>query len=163
MTPRNLLTDEQCRDLTKAPIYTLILPGQMIYIITDSDLLREVDKSKALSWRLAMSKVIPRLYGVGKDTRRALSTDYDGVQGLQHDSNRAFHKGLEPGPQLDTVVADMIRAICDALEAVTPLPGNSIQLSLLEWSRNTIAAATTSSIFGPDNPLRLPAMLRAYE
>lgn len=68
-----------------------------------------------------------------------------------------FHPGLNPGPQLDVLNRKSVQVVASSLSKFAQKGPSTI--SLFDWVSRQVLAATTESVYGPQNPFRDPAVV----
>lgn len=61
---------------------------------------------------------------------------------------------LSPGPGLDDMNRVMIQNIAASLDSLKPSSGSRTKIELAKWLRQSVTAATTNSVYGPQNPFK---------
>lgn len=68
-----------------------------------------------------------------------------------------FHPSLDPGPQLDILNRTSVKIVASSLSNFAEKGPSTI--SLFDWISRQVMAATTESVYGPQNPFRDPAVV----
>ncbi|KAI1267189.1 putative cytochrome P450 [Xylariaceae sp. FL1019] len=154
-------------DLSKsveAPIFTMPLPGQKMYVVTKPDLVLAVQKQhRTLAFPPVEAKFASTVCGASPEAQAILAKNVNGDGGdfgLSMESYAAFRTALKPGAELDDMNRAMIREISDSLDEL--LPNTSRRINLYDWLRTVITTATTRSVYGPMNPYEDPSIIDAF-
>jgi len=151
---------------TSAPIFTLALPGQKMYVVTQPELVQKIQKQhKILAFPPIEAKFASTICGASKEAQAILAKNVngdDGEHGLSMESYTAMRDALKPGPQLDDMNRHMIQEIAQALDALQPAPGEARRIGIYAWLRDAITTATTRSVYGPMNPYDDKAVADAF-
>ncbi|KAF2970322.1 hypothetical protein GQX73_g3177 [Xylaria multiplex] len=156
-------------DLSKqvaAPIFTMPLPGQKMYVVTSPDLVQLVQKQhKTLAFPPIEAKFASTVCGTSQEAQSILAKNVngdDGDFGLSMESYEAMRSALKPGSDLDDMNRSMIREVVKLFDQLQPAKGESKPLSMYGWLRDAITTATTRSVYGPMNPYDDPEIVEAF-
>ncbi|KAI1347985.1 cytochrome P450 [Xylaria sp. FL0043] len=156
-------------DLSKqvaAPIFTVALPGQKMYVVTSPDLVQLVQKQhKTLAFPPIEAKFASTVCGTSQEAQSILAKNVngdDGDFGLSMESYEAMRSALKPGPDLDDMNRSMIREVVKLFDQLQPDMGESKTLHMYAWLRDAITTATTRSVYGPMNPYDDPEIVDAF-
>ncbi|RYC54132.1 hypothetical protein CHU98_g12077 [Xylaria longipes] len=157
-------------DLSKqveAPIFTMALPGQKMYVVTKPELVQSVQKQhRTLAFPPIEAKFASTVCGASKEAQTILAKNVngdDGDFGLSMESYEAMRSALKPGSDLDDMNRSMIQEIVKLLDQLQPsYNGESKRLSMYAWLRDAITTATTRSVYGPMNPYDDPEIVDAF-
>ncbi|KAI0390025.1 cytochrome P450 [Xylariaceae sp. FL0594] len=158
-------------DLSKqvdAPIFTMALPGQKMYVVTKPELVQSVQKQhKVLAFPPIEANFASTVCGASQEAQAILAKNVNGDEGdfgLSMESYEAMRSALKPSPELDDMNRSMIREVTKSLDQLQPSlsRGGSRTLSLYAWLRNAITTATTRSVYGPMNPYDDPEIVDAF-
>ena len=134
------------------------MPGQKIYVVTTLDLIQKIQKlPKVLAFPPIEAKFATQVCGSSKEAHRILMKNVNGDEGdwgLSMESYEAMRAALKPGGGLDEMNRLMIQSIAESLEALAPGPGRTVKLPLSHWLRDRVTAATTTSVYGLQNPFQ---------
>lgn len=148
------------------PIFTLALPGQKMYVVTQPDLIQKIQKQhKILAFPPIEAKFASTICGASKEAQAILAKNVngdDGDHGLSMESYTAMRDALRPGPQLDDMNRHMIQEIAQALDTLQPAPKETKKIGIYAWLRGAITTATTRSVYGPMNPYDDKAIADAF-
>ncbi|TDZ36373.1 25-hydroxycholesterol 7-alpha-hydroxylase [Colletotrichum spinosum] len=138
-----------------APICTLPMLNGKGYVITDPGLALAAFRSRNLSLGPLISEMIARITGLSDDCMDI----YNSVA-FQAQWNKIVHSTLT-GEQLRLINIAGLRDLANALNAV---PGGGLDIpDLYLWTRSTMTRATTSALYGDENPWkRDPSLTEAY-
>ncbi|KAI1206943.1 cytochrome P450 [Annulohypoxylon truncatum] len=141
---------------TGSPIFTMSLPGQKMYVVTDPELVQTVQKQhKILAFPPIEAKFASQVCGASLEAQAILNKNVNGDEGnfgLSMESYDAMRAGLKPGSQLDDMNRLMIQEIAKSLDSLQPRKGESRRIGMYSWLRDAITTATTRSVYGPMNP-----------
>lgn len=151
---------------TSAPIFTMPLPGQKMYVVTKPELIQAVQKRhKVLAFPPIEAKFASTVCGASKEAQAILAQNVNGDEGdhgLSMQSYAAMRDALKPGPLLDDMNRSMIREVATALDLLEPAAGETRRIGLYSWLRDVITTATTRSVYGPMNPFDDKAVADAF-
>lgn len=142
------------------------LPGQKMYVVTKPELVQTVQKQhKVLAFPPVAAKFASAVCGVSPETHALLLQNVNGDEGdfgLSMESHAAIRAALKPGSQLDEMNRAMLYEVGCSLELLDPGPGETQQIDMYGWLRDTITTATTRSVYGPMNPYDDKAIADAF-
>jgi cytochrome P450 len=151
---------------TGVPIFTMALPGQKMYVVTNPQLIQRIQKQhKILAFPPIEAKFASTICGASKEAQDILAKNVngdDGEHGLSMESYAAMRDALKPGPQLDDMNRHMIQEIAEALDILQPAAGETKKIGMYAWLRDAITTATTRSVYGPMNPYDDKAIADAF-
>ncbi|KUI69476.1 25-hydroxycholesterol 7-alpha-hydroxylase [Cytospora mali] len=151
---------------TSSPIFTMVLPGQKMYVVTKPELIQSVQKQhKTLAFPPIEAKFASKVCGASLEAQAILSKNVNGDEGnfgLSMESYAAMRTALKPGSQLDDMNRVMIQEIARSLDLLEPAKGQSRRTSIYAWLRDSITTATTISVYGPMNPYNDKAIADAF-
>ncbi|CAJ2505406.1 Uu.00g128000.m01.CDS01 [Anthostomella pinea] len=151
---------------TASPIFTMALPGQKMYVITQPDLIQTVQKQhRVLAFPPIAAKFASKVYGASLEAQAILAKNVNGDEGdfgLSMDSYAAMRAALKPGLELDDMNRVMIKEIAKSLDQLQPGKGGSRKVGMYAWLRDAITTATTRSVYGPMNPYDDKAIADAF-
>ncbi|KUI67723.1 Cholesterol 7-alpha-monooxygenase [Cytospora mali] len=90
-------------------------------------------------------------------TNQMISKDALENNGAVFGTPKVFHPTLSPGPQLNTLNRKSVQVIAASLSKFAT--SGSSMINLFEWVSLQVLAATTESVYGPQNPFRDPAIV----
>ncbi|KAK0621945.1 putative cytochrome P450 [Bombardia bombarda] len=141
---------------TSAPIFTISLPGQKMYVVTKPELVQSVQKQhKILAFPPIEAKFASKICGVSLEAQAILNKNVNGDEGehgLSMESYAGMRDALKPGSQLDDMNRAMISEIAESIDLLQPAKGESCTIGMYAWLRDAITSATTRSVYGPLNP-----------
>ncbi|OKL60389.1 hypothetical protein UA08_04239 [Talaromyces atroroseus] len=141
---------------THSPIFTMALPGQKMYIVTQPELIQTVQKQhKTLAFPPIEAKFACKICGVSPEAEAILNQNVNGDHGdfgLSMESYAAMRDALRPGSHLDDMNRLMIQEVASSLDLLQPAKGESRTVGMYSWLRETITTATTRAVYGPMNP-----------
>lgn len=152
----------------KAPVFTLLLPGTKLYIVTTVELIQAIQKqSKVLDFHPILVKFAARACGVSKRSHDIAMRNLDGGEDIgQHslfrETNAETKKALSPGQCLDKMNQIMVQKIVESFSNIIPPDNNHSNLMLEKFIISSITSATTESIYGPDNPFKDSSVQDAF-
>ncbi|KAH7303534.1 putative cytochrome P450 [Stachybotrys elegans] len=139
---------------TNAPIVTVSLPGQKMYVVTKPDLIQQAQKQhRTLAFPPIAAKFATTVVGLSKEAQVILADNVngdDGDHGLSMETYTAMRVALKPGPELDDMNRAMLAEINKMLHQLSAETGT--KLSLYAWLQDSLTVATTRAIYGPMNP-----------
>ncbi|VUC22732.1 unnamed protein product [Clonostachys rosea] len=151
---------------TDAPIFTMSLPGQKMYVVTKPELVQVIQKQhKTLAFPPIEAKFASTVCGASLEAKAILAKNVNGDEGdfgLSMDSYAAMRAALKPGPELDDMNSSMLLEIVEALDKLEPPKGESRNLGMYGWLRGAITTATTRSVYGPMNPYNDKSVADAF-
>ncbi|KAK7917930.1 hypothetical protein PG985_009804 [Apiospora marii] len=153
---------------TDAPIFTLTLPGQKMYVVTKPEVIQKVQKlHRVLAFPPIGAKFSSTVCGASQAAQDILARNVNGDEGphgLSMESYAAMHEALKPGELLDDMNRGMITEIAKSLDALQPAAGKgeSRSFGLYSWLRESITTATTRSVYGPMSPYEDKAIADAF-
>lgn len=134
------------------------MPGQKMYIVTTPDLIQNIQKQpKALAFPPIAAKFATKICGSSDEAHNILMKNVngdDGDWGLSMESYASMRAALSAGPGLDEMNRVMIQNIALSLDSLQPSSGSSTKIELANWLRQSVTAATTNSVYGPQNPFK---------
>ncbi|KAL2017349.1 hypothetical protein VTK56DRAFT_2272 [Thermocarpiscus australiensis] len=149
-----------------APLFTLSLPGQKMYVVTKPELIQAVQKKhRVLAFPPVEAKFASTVCGASEEAHAILTRNVnrdEGDHGLSMESYAAMRDALKPGPQLDDMNRCMVREVAKALDLLQPAPGECRKVGMYSWLRDAITTATTRSVYGPMNPYEDKAIADAF-
>jgi hypothetical protein len=149
-----------------APIFTLPIPGQKMYVITKPDLVQTVQKlHKTLAFPPIVVKFSVAMCGPSPESQSKITHNINGDEGdlgLVTESHDAVDAGLRPGPNLDDMNRVMLAEIAKSLNQLQPPRGGTRRISMYSWLRDAITKATTRSVYGPMNPYEDKSVADAF-
>ena len=85
----------------------------------------------------------------------------EGKVGVAHETHRAMHREMAPGPNLDKMNQAMLSILAPFLDEWAVEGG--WEGDLFEWIRPRFTIASTESIYGERNPIKLqPELAEAF-
>lgn len=133
-----------------SPIFTVNLPGQKIYVITNADLVQNVQKQyQAIAFPPLAAAFSSRTAGTSEASSQAMQRDN---YALVHVSNDILTDTLKPGENLDRMNRVMLGDIGRSIQALEPAHQKTVRIQFNKWLRETLTRATTRSVYGPKNP-----------
>ncbi|KAI6084949.1 putative cytochrome P450 [Hypoxylon rubiginosum] len=137
-----------------APIFTVSLPGQRMYIVTKPELIQQAQKQhRALAFPPIAAKFATTVVGLSKEGQAILTRNLNGDEGdhgLSMETYAAMHAALHPGPALDDMNRAMLAEINKSLNELAPV--DKKQFGMFTWLRDNLTLATTRAVYGPQNP-----------
>lgn len=77
-----------------------------------------------------------------------------GDWGLSMESFAGMRAALSPGPGLDDINRVMIRTIAASIDSLKPSLGSCMKIEPAKCLRQSVTAATTNPVYGPQNPFK---------
>ncbi|KAI9717487.1 MAG: hypothetical protein M1828_007187 [Chrysothrix sp. TS-e1954] len=156
----------QLRERVRAPIFTVTMPGQKMYIVTTPELVQSVQKQpKVLAFPPIEAKFATNVCDITKETQEILAKNVngeDGDWGLSMDSYSEMRAALSPGVGLDQMNRVMIKELAAGLDDLLPKSQSMTRVNLVEWLRRAVTLATTNSVYGPDNPFKKDEVFQGF-
>ena len=129
-----------------------------MYVITSADLMQATQKQhKLFSFSPIEAKAASRICGVGRESEHKFYhdiTEVDGETAISKETHAARRAALSPSPEFDKINEQMIHSIEASLCSIRPLEGRPARMGLSAWLRRNVTAATTGSVYGPQNPFK---------
>ena len=130
-----------------------------MYIATTPELIQAIQKlPKALAFPPIEAKFASRICGSSEEANRILMKNVngeDGDWGLSMEAYAGMRAALSPGPGLDDMNRIMIQNIAGSLDSLRPSSkAFGTRIELAKWLRQSVTAATTNSVYGPQNPFK---------
>lgn len=134
------------------------MPGQKMYIVTTLDLIQKIQKlPKVLAFPPIEAKFASQVCGSSPEAHNILMKNVNGDEGdwgLSMESYEAMRAALKPGAGLDNMNRLMMQSIAASLDSLIPESSGSVNIQLAQWLRNRVTSATTTSVYGPQNPFQ---------
>ncbi|KAI2628052.1 cytochrome P450 [Hypomontagnella submonticulosa] len=141
---------------TDAPIFTMSLPGQKMYVVTQPELIQQAQKQhRTLAFPPIEAKFATTVVGLSKEGQAVLARNVNGDEGdhgLSMETYAAMRAALHPGAALDDMNRAMLFEVGKALDLLQPAGKTCKQLGLHTWLQDKLTAATTRAVYGPLNP-----------
>jgi len=139
------------------PIYTLRTFTTRVYVVNSPELVIAVQRNaKNISFTPFVVAMLPRLFDVSRrdiDIASRNHDEEDGHWGFMSDVHRSTYSVLGPGVDLDNMVRSLLENMMIHFEELSNSPGGeAVTIDLFSWVRRTITAASTSAVYGPENP-----------
>ncbi|KAI1487550.1 cytochrome P450 [Biscogniauxia mediterranea] len=142
------------------PVYTLRLPGSRLYVINSTALIPVAQRQfKTLAFGPIEARAAENVMGASKAAIAIMTKDLVADHGYLSTFTKAIHPALSPGPGLDAMNHVSVQTIAAALEKMGT---QTRHVKMYEWIRHEIFMATTDGVYGPQNPLRDPAVEAAW-
>ena len=137
-----------------------------MYIVTTPDLIQAVQKQpKIFAFPPIEAKFASRVCGSSAEAHSILMKNVNGDEGdwgLSVESYKGMRAALSPGPELDAMNREMVRNIAISLDQLDHSCHEPTRINLAKWFRTSVTAATTNSVYGPSNPFKDHAIVRAF-
>ena len=138
-----------------------------MYIVTTLDIIQAVQKlPKVLAFPPIEAKFASQVCGSSREAHNILMKNVNGDEGnwgLSMESYEAMRTALKPGAGLDDMNRLMIQSIEASLENnLTSEASQTVRLQLAGWLRESVTAATTNSVYGPQNPFKEKDVVNAF-
>jgi len=139
------------------PIYALRTFATRIYVVNSPELVIAVQRNaKTISFTPFVVAMLPRLFNVSSrdiDVAGRNHDEEDGHWGYMADVHSSTYSVLAPGVELDSMVRPLLENMMDHFDELSNSPGDGVvMIDLFAWIRRTITAASTSAVYGPENP-----------
>lgn len=142
----------------RLPIYTLRIPGVRLYIVNATSLIPPIQRQvRNISFVPVMLRMYPTLMNLSPATNQMISKDALEDTGALFGTPHLFHPSLNPGPQLDILNRKSVQIVASSLSKFAAEGASTVLLS--DWVSRQVLAATTESVYGPQNPFRDPAVV----
>lgn len=129
-----------------------------MYIVASLELIQAIQKQpKVLAFPPIEAKFASKVCGSSTEAHNILMQNVNGDEGewgLSMESYAAMRAALSSGPDLDQMNRVMIQDIATSLEDLNLSSIKQVKLKLAHWLRGIVTAATTNSIYGPQNPFK---------
>ena len=134
------------------------MPGQKMYVVTTLDLVQAIQKlPKILAFPPIEAKFASQVCGSSTEAHNILMKNVNGDEGnwgLSMESYEAMRTALKPGAALDEMNRLMMQNIAASLDNLTSGVNQMVKIHLSDWLRDSVTAATTNSVYGPQNPFK---------
>ena len=124
--------------------------------------------AKNLTFNHFVAAVLPRFLDVNHEVMTIATKNLHGDEGdwgLSHDTGKAIHAGLAPGPALDSFIRKMVETLNPFMDdlAQRSRSGEGTIVDLFAWVKNSFGMATTEASYGPENPYKIePELHQAF-
>ncbi|KAI1446988.1 putative cytochrome P450 [Annulohypoxylon stygium] len=140
-----------------APIFTMSLPGQKMYVVTQPELIQQAQRQhRTLAFPPIEAKFATAVVGLSKEAQAILAQNVngnDGDHGLSMETYAAMRAALHLGPALDDMNRAMLVEVSKALDLLQPAAGETCKrIGLHTWLQDKLTLATTRAVYGPQNP-----------
>ncbi|KAL9134788.1 MAG: hypothetical protein Q9175_004026 [Cornicularia normoerica] len=153
------------------PIYTLQTLNKRTYVVNSADLVTAVERNeKTIAFFPFVSSLAPRVFDLAPDSRAMGLIKYnidgkivgkEGKVGVAHETHKGMHREMAPGPNLDRMEKAMLGTLAPFLDEWAVEGG--WEGDLFGWIRPRFTIASTESIYGKRNPIRLqPELADAF-
>ena len=136
----------------------MTMPGQKMYIVATPNLIQTIQKQpKVLAFPPIEAKFANQICGTSAEAHKILMTNVNGEEGdwgLSMESYEAMRAALKPGVALDEMNRLMVDDIAASLHNLISNANEKVQIQLSSWLRDKVTAATTNSVYGPQNPFK---------
>lgn len=137
-----------------------------MYIVTKLEIIQAVQKlPKVLAFPPIEAKFASQVCGSSTEAHNILMKNVNGDEGnwgLSMESYEAMRAALKPGAGLDDMNRLMIQSIAASLDSLTSETSQTVRLQLAGWLRESVTAATTNSVYGPQNPFKEKEVVNAF-
>lgn len=131
-----------------------------MYVVADPDLVQKVQKQhEVIAFTPIITKFAARTANVSDHSLRAIEEDNFA---LTHASNDVLVQGLKPGENLDNMNRIMLTQLNESMQKLQPRSGGMKTIKFNEWLKESLASATTRSLYGPKNPYDDPEIVDAF-
>jgi hypothetical protein len=152
-------TSTRASSLSPSPIYTLLVPGNRIYIVNSPSLVASVDRnSKAISFDPYVVQFAKRIAAPSPEGLAAIAANLD-------EDARCVSSALAPGEHLDRTTDAVLESVCNLLlwdhGIAEEVKGGTFDLFL--WIRRLVTKASTDGIYGVrENPFMDPKVENGF-
>lgn len=137
-----------------------------MYIVTTLDLVQAIQKlPKVLAFPPIEAKFASQVCGSSAEAHNILMKNVNGDEGnwgLSMESYEAMRTALKPGAALDDMNRLMMQNIAASLDNLAVGVGQTVKIRLSAWVRDSVTAATTNSVYGPQNPFKERGVVDAF-
>ncbi|KAH8180213.1 cytochrome p450 domain-containing protein [Sarocladium implicatum] len=141
------------------PIFTIAIPGQKFYIVTDPDLIQKIQKQhQVIAFTPLVNTFAARAANVTERSMRIIQQDNFA---MTHVTNDVLVHGLKPGDNFDTMNRIMLNQINDLMLKLEPAEGETRTFFFNEWLKESLTTATTRALY--DSQGHSCAQRRQYE
>lgn len=137
-----------------------------MYIVTKPDLIQATQKQpKVLAFPPIEAKFASRVCGVSQEAENIVNDNVNGEEGdtgFSMESYAAMRAALSPSPEFDEMNRQMIENVAASLDGLKPPTHQSVKLGLSKWFRRNVTAASTNSVYGPQNPFKDQSIVDAF-
>lgn len=137
-----------------------------MYVVTTLELVQAIQKlPKVLAFPPIEAKFASQVCGSSPEAHNILMKNVNGDEGnwgLSMESYEAMRTALKPGAALDNMNRLMMQSVAISLDNLTSEVGQTVKIRLSEWLRNSVTAATTDSVYGPQNPFKDKDVVNAF-
>ena len=139
------------------PIYTLHTFTTRTYVVNSPELVIAVQRNaRNLSFNPFVIAMMPRLFNVvGKDVEIASrnNDEEQGHWGFLPELHSSTYSVLAPGEELDGMIKPMLEGMGGYIDELSSTgTGPEVEIDLFAWLRRAMTAASTSAVYGPENP-----------
>lgn len=142
------------------------MPGQKLYIVTNPELVQAAQKQpKVLAFPPIEAKFASRVCGVSQEAENIVNDNVNGEEGdtgLSMESYAAMRAALSPSPGFDEMNRKMIESVAASLDLLRLPTRQPVEIGLSKWFRRNVTAASTSSVYGPQNPFKDQSVVDAF-
>lgn len=125
------------------------MPSGNSYVVDSLDPVNSAQREhKSISFAPFAAIFQKRICRIGAATGQIMERNLPGKEGLWGfftDTHKAMHHSLAPGPDLDDLVASMIRHASRAIDALLD-KDDEIEIDLYDWIRDMVTLASTDAI-----------------
>ena len=137
-----------------------------MYVVTTLGLIQTIQKlPKALAFPPIQAKFSSQICGSSVEAHNIVMKNVNGDEGnwgLSMEFYEAMRPALKPGAALDHMNRLMMQSVAASLESLTSEAGSKVKVRLSEWLRDSVTAATTDSVYGPQNPFKEKDVVDAF-
>ena len=144
------------------------MPGTCLYIVSDVQLATEIQrKSKDYSFKPFIKRAAQCLATTSKASMDSIHQDpknpTDADVGIFADFHRRTQSFLTSATELEIMGQDMAKYIEDLLNQLDSCIRKNNQINLSAWMKYCITSASTTTMYGPQNPfLKIPGLDQAF-
>ncbi|KAK4204646.1 putative cytochrome P450 E-class, group IV [Triangularia verruculosa] len=150
---------------TGAPIFTVPLPGQKMYVVSSPELIQSIQKQhRVFSIDPILLKFTSIISGASKEVDDILQVNMhgdDGHHGVAQESHVALKEGTKPA-NIHDMNREMLHEVANSLNLLEPHVGKAKRIKLYSWLRGALTNATTKAVYGPLNPYNDTAIAEAF-
>jgi hypothetical protein len=148
------------RNTYRLPIYTLRLPFIRMYIVNSTELIPLLQKQWRTVSFAAIAADASLTVGMSKEAVSIMHQDLTSEHSFSLSWPRFILPAMNPGNDLDAINRRAVEVLANELEVLRAK--GPVKLGLSQWSRQIMVTATTEAVWGPQNPYRDPAVVKAW-
>ncbi|KAF2868228.1 cytochrome P450 [Massariosphaeria phaeospora] len=132
-----------------------------MYIVNSTELIPLLQKQWRTVSFAAIAADAGHAVGMSKEAVKIMHQDLTSEHGFSVSWPRFIVPAMAPGKHLDAMNRRSVEVFADEMK--TFKAQRTVRLGLSQWSRQTMVAATTEAVWGPQNPYRDPVVVEAWK